>query len=157
MHTDTLYCLTTICIDIAIIVLLVFLIIKSSRNQSLFKKSDMCKMNLIENSLKKMMDESLKQSNDFMLHLENKTTELSELLDRAKVKEINIQRCLDAADVAMEKSTKYRYHNAAGVDTYQKAADLISQGVTSLDIQKACGISNNEIELIKQILLYKAH
>jgi hypothetical protein len=151
--------LITLGVDIGVIILLLAVFYRTGRSKYTARQIDSVQIKSLENSLKNLMSESTKNSNELISRLDDKMNDLNLVLNKIDEKELSLKKYIRQAQELQTilNETKQERKATVSFDPYQKAAELIDQGCTREDVQKECGLSINEIDLIKQLVRYRSH
>lgn len=145
--------LLTIIVDIAVIVLLVAVFIRTGRARGNNRQLDTTQIRNLELSLKKVMADSSSLSDELMGRFDEKLKELARILERIDNKEKRLESTIIQAEEVLDAlDTRRQQAPQAMPDPYQKAADLIKQGCSAEEVHRAIGLSYDEINLIKQLV-----
>jgi uncharacterized protein DUF2802 len=146
-------------LDIVIVILLIAVFFRIGNDKGHIKKMNVMHINNLKKSLEGVMKESEKISKELMDSFDKRITVLKGLHGRIysneKSLESNIIHAEEIIKSIDEKKSTHLQNNSE--DPYKLAIDLILQGKSAEDIQKKCGLSLNEIDLIKQLSSHRAN
>lgn len=151
--------LITLLVDIGVIILLMAIFYRTGRSTGGIRQIDTIQIKSLESSLKGIMADSAKNSNELIARLDEKMNDLNMVIKKTEEKETALKQGIRQAQELLKsfEDTKKQKKDSVTLDPYQKAADLISRGYTSEDVQKESGLSINEIDLIKQLVRYRSN
>lgn len=150
------YFILIIAIDILIVVMLVAVFLRNGSFKNNLKTSDLQQIKSLKSSFEKVMLDSENLSNKFMQAVDERIRALNEVHQKLYAKEKRLEsNFLHAETLIKSINEKMQKSGLDHSDPYKKAADLISQGFASKDVQKLSGLSLSEIDLIKQLARHK--
>ncbi|MEI6126309.1 MAG: DUF2802 domain-containing protein [Pseudomonadota bacterium] len=115
------------------------------------------KIKNLEGALKKAMSDSEAASHDLLTRIDEKIESLKKILMQAEDSEKSLKHSMLGLKELLYALDKNKQQNNSSIaDPYKRAADLLARGYSPEDIQKDCGLSLNEIDLIKQLVRLKS-
>ena len=120
-------------------------------------KDDLKQQELVlKKSLENVMMESEKISNDLIKTFDNSIRSFNEIHEKICTKEKRLEDNISHAEELIKTIESIKSMKRPGnTDPYNIAAELILKGYSAEDVQRECGLSINEIELIKQLSFHK--
>ncbi|MCP4715200.1 MAG: DUF2802 domain-containing protein [Deltaproteobacteria bacterium] len=156
MELTTVHFVLIIGFDILIVGILLLVFFRSGRTQDTVKELDVRQIKGLYSTLEKAMSESSQTSYELLGLFDEKITALKDVLeDSGKQKRRLEKRIAQAEEVISSISSHEKPSAPPGEDVYQRAAELIAKEVPEEKIQSECGLSLNEIDLIKQLSINK--
>jgi len=137
--------------DIVILILLVYILIRISKKDS---KRESEEISALKVSFDKLMTESEKITKEMLSAFDKKITEFNDILADLDEKYNSIRLDMFKA-VEISEGLNKKTIQEESTEPYKKAVDMLANGTSVEDIQKASGLSTGEIDLIKQLSQHK--
>ncbi len=133
-------------LDAVILLLIVILFFRTSGKERILPIKEQLQLKNLKSSLDRAMTDSEKASHELLSLFEERLKELTELLGKIEEKEKQIKEGLKTGQQGKTHNSDLNTYSP-----YKTAASLIKQGLSNEEINKKCGISLSEINLIKQL------
>jgi len=137
--------------DAVIVAILLAILYRYGKRRDGRLKIDVLKMKALKSSLDQALSESQRTSQALLDILANHIHELNGILREMDIKEKKLEQYLKKSEKMLDHLREHKKQQNKAVDPYTQAAELISLGMPADDIQRQCGLSLNEIDLIMQI------
>jgi predicted nuclease with TOPRIM domain len=154
MVTDpTLAVMFIIGLDVIIVAILIVFLYRNEMLRSRMSGNDVETLQQLKASMKDSIDESSRSSEHLLQAFEQKLHSVQEMYAKIEHKEAEVQRLLDRVEKTTSRVKSLQPHERRGTDdAYTTAARLLAGGCAAEDVQKTCGISLAEIDLIAHIV-----
>ncbi len=145
-------------LDVFIVVILLVVFYRIGRDKSQIKTIDTMQLNNLKRAFEKIMSDSKETSTELMNSFDQRIRALNEVHEKIYTKEKRLEENIVHAEELIKKiDVKIAQEIQKDSDPYKVAVELISQGRSSEAVQRICGLSLSEVDLIKQLASHKSH
>ena len=138
--------------DVIILIVLLVILSRTVLQRDAPQPEENRHLNSLKISLEKLMCDSEKVSQDMLMSFEEQKNYLKELLSKIEEKERKLRRYIIHADDILKQVNQIKpQEKSVDNDPYKKAAVLVAQGKDPEEVQKQCGLTTSEIDLIVQL------
>lgn len=138
-------------VDVIIIVLLLVILYRNGKTREGHGSIDVLKIRALKSTLDQAVGDSQRTTQGLVDVLGLHINDLQGILRVIETKERKLEECIAKADDLIDLLKKQGNRQNKAADPYTRAAELIAIGITADDIRKQCGLSLNEIDLIRQL------